>query len=101
MTTSYKTSTITLNPVTNTVNYVDSKSKCDTVGFIDEFGSIDKEGPYNYYDKQHYTLKFWTPPDGRPRNSSGDYPEITATFPDEASCVRFKDAVESGRDSFK
>jgi len=42
ITTSYKTSTITLNPATATVDYTNSYHKINTVAFIDGLGSIDK-----------------------------------------------------------
>ena len=100
MTSSYKTSTVTLNPATNTVDYTNSYNKMNTlVAFIDGLGSIDKLGPYCF--NKHCHLSFWSPPVGRPRGGSGDPPYFIAVFPDKESCNEFKDATEASRDSFK
>ena len=99
MTSSYKTSTVTLNPATNTVDYTNSYRRKNIVAFIDGLGSIDKNGPYFFI--KPCQLCFWTPPVGRPRGGSRDSPYFSAVFPDEESCNEFKDAAEASRDSFK
>ena len=99
MTTSYKTSTVTLNPATASVNYTNINHKRKTVAFIDGLGSIEMRGPYDF--NKDCSLSFWTPPIGRPRGDSDDPPEFIADFPDKESCNEFKFAAESSRDSFK
>ena len=89
ITNTYKSQTITLNPHHNTVDYK-GKGK-DTVSFIDSLGSIYSAGS---------RLEFWSPPEGRPRRDSGDGPEMLVSFPDNRSCLAFKHAIESSRNSF-
>ena len=80
---------LTLNPNHNTVDYK-GKGK-DTVSFIDGLGSIYLAGS---------RLEFWSPPVGRPRGGSKDGPEMLVSFPDDRSCLAFKHAIESSRNSF-
>jgi hypothetical protein len=93
ITNTHKSHTITLNPHHNTVDYEDKEK--DTVSFIDRLGSIDmQQGGSDSY------LEFWSPPVGRPRRGSGDHPEMSVSFPDDRSCLAFKHAIESSRNSF-
>ena len=90
ITNTYKSHTITLNPNHNTVDYND-KGK-DTVSFIDGLGSIYMQRSNCFADSR---LEFWSPP-----ICSGDSPEMTTSFPDDRSCLAFKHAIESSRNSF-
>jgi hypothetical protein len=89
ITNTYKSQTITLNPHHNTVDYK-GKEK-ETVAFIDGLGSIYVQGSNSFADSR---LEFWSPP-----ICSGDGPEMTTSFPDDRSCLAFKRAVESSRNS--
>ena len=95
ITNTYKSHTITLNPHHNTVDYK-GKGK-DRVAFIDGLGSIDMHQGGRYADSR---LEFWSPPVGRPRRGSGDSPEMFVRFFDDRSCLAFKHAIESSRNSF-
>jgi len=90
ITNTYKSHTITLNPNHNTVDYKDKGQ--DTVSFIDGLGSIYMQRSNCFADSR---LEFWSPP-----ICSGDGPEITTSFADDRSCLAFKHAIESSRNSF-
>ena len=81
--------TITLNPHHNTVDYKDREK--DTVAFIDGLGSIYMQRSNCFADSR---LVFWSPP-----ICNGDGPEMKTSFPDDRSCLAFKRAIESSRNS--
>jgi hypothetical protein len=97
ITNTYKSQTITLNPDTVSV-LVDYNDRFDYVSFIDGLGSIDMQQGDLLADSR--LLRFWSPPVGRPRRESKDYPEMLVRFPDDRSCLAFKHAIESSRNSF-
>lgn len=98
MTQSYKNTTVTLNPVSVSIHCTNHFERKTVIAFIDGLGDISLYGSINKTKR----LGFWSPPIGRERSGSDDYPDIVADFPvDCVSCTEFKNAAEASRDSFK
>jgi hypothetical protein len=101
ITNTHKSQTITLNPDTVSLS-VDYNGRFVYVSFIDGLGSIDmQQGVTGDLFAGSHLLRFWSPPVGRPRGGSKDGPEMFVMFPDDRSCLAFKHAVESSRNSFQ
>jgi hypothetical protein len=95
--------TFTLNSATATIHFTDHYERKTSISFIDGLGDIMKYPSLRrIFNGKRHELSFWSPPVGRERSGSDDYPEMTAEFPDDdVVSTEFLKAAEASRDSFK
>ena len=76
--------TFTLNPATASIHFTDHYERKTCIAFIDGLGGISKyPSARRIFNGKRHELSFWSPPIGRERSGSDDYPEMTAVFPDD------------------